>query len=58
MQKYSRRGSEKNASSRFMTQPVTLDEVQEAAKLKDDLSGATRNIVVCFFLQKNVNTHL
>lgn len=34
-----------------MTQPVTLDEVQEAAKLKDDLSGANISIVVlvlCF----------
>lgn len=41
IQKYSRRSADKSSSNRFMTQPVTVDEVQEAAKLKevDDPSG-------------------
>lgn len=33
--KYGRRNSDKSTSNRFMTQPVTVDEVQEATKLND-----------------------
>lgn len=53
--KYSRRSADKVNSNRFLTQPVTVDEVQEAAKLKevDDRSGTdaqTSVLSLCNFI--------
>lgn len=49
IQKYNRRSADKGSSNRFLTQPVTVDEVQEAAKLKevDDRSGTNEHILPC-----------
>lgn len=53
--KHGRRNAEKSTSSRFMTQPVTVDEVQEASKLKDSEDPAGR-CLLWYFMQRLVTS--
>lgn len=46
---YGRRNAERSTSSRFMTQPVTVDEVQEASKLNDSEDPAGRCLLLLLF---------
>lgn len=46
--KYGRRSAERSTSNRFMTQPVTVDEVQEASKLNDSEDPAGRCLLLLF----------
>lgn len=46
---YGRRNAERSTSNRFMTQPVTVDEVQEASKLNDSEDPAGRCLLLLFF---------
>lgn len=49
MPKYGRRNAERSTSNRFMTQPVTVDEVQEASKLNDSEDPAGRCLLLLFY---------
>lgn len=50
MPKYGRRTAERSTSNRFMTQPVTVDEVQEASKLKEE--DPTGRCCCCCFMER------